>query len=224
MTDRRRADLAAKIEARALWRHDGRDDSPYARLSSGLISNMFCNVGRIAEEDPLLFWQCGQKLGFESIDRLRPLPSTPRLRVIGAEYGGIALSVSIAAAIATAGSAFASKQKDGSLSFERAQLEPGEAFLMIEDTITTGGTLEKLERAALAASPGCTFAPFVVAICNRSGQEEWAGRPILSLYTPDMSECRTWEEGNNPFTHGPELVPPIERPKLEWRALTRPRD
>lgn len=208
----------------AYWRHDGNLKRPFARLTtSDRISNSFFNGGRVADEAPHLLLAAAEKLLYrfqrEHQDRLPELIFDPDavIRVIGAEYGGIALSTIIAGK-GRYKSAFAQKQPDGSLVFKRTDFQPGEHLLLIEDTVTTGRTLEKLRDAAVKASPGCQFFPHVLALCNRSGSDVWQGMPILSLIQP---EFQTWEEGQNPFTRdGEEAVPPV-RPKENWEALTR---
>lgn len=211
-------------ECGAYWRHDGNLKRPFARLTtSDRISNGFFNGGRVADEAPHLLLAAAEKLLYwfqkEHQDRLPELIFDPDavIRVIGAEYGGIALSTIIAGK-GRYKSAFAQKQPDGSLAFKRASFQPGEHLLLIEDTVTTGRTLQKLREAAVKASPGCEFFPHVLSLCNRSGSDVWQGMPILSLIQP---EFQTWEEGQNPFTRGgEEAVPPV-CPKENWKALTR---
>lgn len=209
----------------AFWEHDGNPERPYARLTSGLISNGFFNGGRVAEEDPNSFSLAARIMLFDFQHKLRTSRDlgveTVYPRVIGAEYGGIALSVLIAAS-GSYKSAFAQKQPDGDLAFLRADIKSGERFLMVEDTITTGGTILKLMDAIKRLNlEHAEFCPVVYAICNRSGSGVLGDYPIVSLIRPNF---KTWKEGENPFTpNGQELVAPV-RPKTDWHTLTRPFD
>lgn len=69
------------------------------------------------------------------------------------------------------------------------EIHPGERVLMVEDVITTGGTLVELEEFVRAngAEVACTF-----VVVNRSGLKELLGKPIVSCmeiifptYAPD---------------------------------------
>lgn len=196
----------------AFWSHDRNPQRPYARLTSGKISDGFFNAGRIPEEDPHVFglactalWRTASERGVDSSG----------LRILGAAMGGVSLSNRIAE-VARCKSGFAEKSGDA-LVFERPQICPGERFLLIEDTITTGGTIRKLRAAAEKASPGCTFENVILAVCNRSGLSKIDGVPILALISPTI---QSWDEGKNPFTeNGKEFVEPV-KPKANWERLT----
>lgn len=207
----------------AFWQHDGNPKRPYARLTSGLISDGFFNGGRVAEEDPSAFLYAAKSLMYRFQEMLRhglaegrPMTS---LRIIGAEYGGIALSV-LFAAEGGYRSAFAQKQPDDTLAFLRPDIKPRETFLIVEDTITTGGTIHKLVDAMRRKldTIETSYIPAVYALCNRSGKDSVGNFQIVSLISPNF---KTWEEGENPFTSdGAEIVPPV-RPKTHWTELTR---
>ncbi len=206
----------------AFWQHDGNPKRPYARLTTNRISDGFFNGGRVAEEDPATFSEGTRTLMYRFQELLRhELDQGQELkfpRIIGAEYGGIALSV-IFAAGGRYKSAFAQKQPDDTLAFLRADIKPGERILIVEDTITTGGTVLKLVDAVRRLDlAGCDFIPTVYTLCNRSGKDFVGDFQIVSLISPNFT---AWKEGENPFTpDGTEIVPPV-RPKTDWTALTR---
>lgn len=200
-------------EVGAFWRHDSNQMRPYARLTSGKISNGFFNGTKIAEDGHLFGLVCGalwRKAGSQGI-------TGRNLRVVGAAIGGIALAIRIAEA-GKCTSAFAEKVDDR-LEFKRFDLNEDLFFLMVEDTITTGGTLEKLSSAIERACPEDHIVQdLILAICNRSGRTEILGARILSFISPAFA---VWEEGSNPFTpNGVELVAPV-RPKENWNELVR---
>lgn len=199
----------------AFWMHDGDPRRPYARLTSGLISNGFFNCGILVSEHPTLFAEAVQYLV-----NIADLPNGRDcfLRVVGAAKGAIILPFLIARYSEQA-FAYAEKQEDELVFEERfSQHFANETFLLCEDTITTGGTVEKLARSVDTVLPGATFYDSVLAICNRSGLVEIGGKRIIALVDRPML---TWKEGENPFTvDGKELVEPV-RPKTHWGALTR---
>lgn len=215
----------------AFWKHDGDPLRPFAELSSPnavtgkrRISDGFFDAGKVAEEDPGLYVQAASELGwhvsvaFERTFAEQAACNLPKPRAIGAAYGAVALSVLVGSA-AGIRSAFAQKDKDGTLKLMRAQLQPGELFVPVEDTVTTGTTLQALMDAASSAISGeCSFTGTLFAICNRSGSTTYKEYRIEALIEPTF---RIWDEGENPFTpDGAELVPPV-RPKTHWHELTR---
>lgn len=201
------------IEARASWLHDRNPLRPYARLTSEKISNGFFNGGRFAEHDPEGYGIACRELWRRAQESTKAFGVT---RIIGAAMGAITLACRIGEA-ARIPWAYAEKVGDG-FAFTRAELQPDERFLIVEDTITTGGTLEKLKAAALTACPRAEFSTIVLALCNRSGKPRAANLEIISLITPAIM---AWDEGENPFTSdGKELVEPV-RPKTHWHELTR---
>lgn len=200
--------------ADAIGRHDGNPRRPYIRTASGKISNGCFNGDKVLQDGHLFglackaLWRMADNQGI----------SGDNLRIVGAAMGGTSLSSRIAEA-GMCRSAFAEKFND-ILVFNRFELSRNERFLLVEDTITTGGTLAKLSDAvAVACLAKPTFVAAILALCNRSGRKELDGVPIHSLVSLSFDE---WEEGSNPFTKdGKELVPPISQPKLNWREVTR---
>jgi orotate phosphoribosyltransferase len=178
---------------------------------------VFFNGGRIASEFPQMLSLAAADLAQKARKRLG---IDADWRVIGAAKGAITPSYAIAAA---GGYRHAWADRNGeTFVFDRRFaefFEAGEGFIRAEDTITTGGTLDRLWQAALAVSPQARRAPFVLTICNRSGKQSLeTGESIISLVE---LEARVWKEGENPFTHdGKELTPPM-RPKTHWGELTR---
>jgi len=67
---------------------------------------------------------------------------------------------------------------------------PEDRTLCVEDTVTTGGSVERAIKAV--SETGTTIAPFVLALMNRSGQSrvEHGNYRILSLITEHMP---TWD-------------------------------
>lgn len=199
----------------AFWFHDGNPKRPYARLTSGRISNGFFNGGIVCEHAKLYGKACEELAAHFLV--------APHTCVIGPAMGAIALSYRIAEALDCrfAYAEWEDEKKKDRLIFKRFGLKPNMTFVVVEDTITTGGTVERLVSAAREASPGCTILPHLLALCNQSGLAKCADIEVTALIDRKLL---TWDEGNNPFTPGgKELVPPL-RPKANWHDLTRAYD
>lgn len=206
---RRFADLGV------FWLHDGNPERPYARLTSGLISNGFFNCGILMSEHPRIFAEAVEHLvGKSDIKDTRHTG-----RVIGAAKGGINLAYQIGVA-ANRRYAYAEKTDDGFAFDERfsQHFAKAEHFIVCEDTMTTGGSVQKLMLAALECVPRAQFESPILVVCNRSGMDRLGALDIVSLIDQPM---QTWKDGENPFTsNGRELVEPV-RPKTHWHELTR---
>ncbi len=63
-------------------------------------------------------------------------------------------------------------------------IAPGERVLMVEDVITTGGTLAELKDRFILGN-GAELAG-VFAVVNRSGSPEWKGFPIVNCMAVDL--------------------------------------
>lgn len=211
----------------AFWRHDKDLRRPFARLTSGKISDGFFDAGKVLAEHPDLYGQAATAL----VKRAKEHGTTSDMRVIGAALGAI----SLAQRVGEAGhwrSAFAEKTDKETLEFKRFAFQPGEYLLMVEDTVTTGKTLYQLEQAARVASEGCTFFGHVLAICDRTetGSLSFGGADSMSMREGRMYQIislirpcfQTWDEGENPYTGGKELVPPLRpKEKNNWHELCR---
>ena len=85
---------------------------------------------------------------------------------------------------------FAERNKQNDMELRRGfEIHPGEKLLLVEDVITTGGTLKEIVKMVEAAGAEVIG---VFCIINRSGQSDWQGYPLISLidltfptYAPD---------------------------------------
>jgi orotate phosphoribosyltransferase len=212
---------AKMLESRGVfWYHDGNPKRPYVRLRSGLISNGYFN-GAVLGEYPVLLNTFAAELVGEYIAQR----GTGRIvhRVVGPAMGAITLAHAVAAkyfaeekSAANIRMSFAEKDGDG-FALKRSKPQDGERVLLVEDTVTTGGSVLKVRNAVLDAAK-VTIEPYLLALCNRSGSKTLDGMEIISLVDGDF---KTWKEGENPFTGGPELVPVVENAKDNWGLLTQ---
>lgn len=201
----------------ALWIHDGNPKRPYARLRSGLLSNAYFNGAKVCEY-PALIETAGRLLAQAHMldpDRTGPMKVS---RTVGPAMGAITLAHAVARSLEpyvewVVRTAVAEKNNDGFV-VTRAEIGPTERILLVEDTVTTGGSVEKVVRAL----PEGTALPYLAALCNRSGHTVLHGRKVYALIEGDF---RTWEEGDNPFSGGKELVAPVTNVKAHWNDLVR---
>jgi orotate phosphoribosyltransferase len=85
---------------------------------------------------------------------------------------------------------YAERNADNQLQLKRGfEILPGQRILLVEDVITTGGTLVELERFV---SDHHAEVAGIFVVVNRSGQTELLGRPVVSCmevifptYAPD---------------------------------------
>lgn len=99
-------------------------------------------------------------------------------KILTAATGGITVAQQVGLKLEKT-TIFAERSDDNELELNRGfDLSPGEAVLLVEDVVTTGGTLEEL--AELVESQGANVAG-VFSLINRSDLTDWSGRPFLSL-------------------------------------------
>lgn len=104
---------------------------------------------------------------------------------------------------------FAERDNSNQLTLERGfDLSAGERVLLVEDVVTTGGTLSELQELVEQNQAQVTA---VLAMVNRSDLTEWEGRPFRSLlslnypvYTPE--ECPLCKDGGTPVRPGTKTV------------------
>jgi orotate phosphoribosyltransferase len=190
----------------ALWVHDGSPKRPHALLTSGMHSNGFFNSS-IVSEDPALIIEASFDLarivaGEINIDLLT--------YVIGPSMGAVVLAHCVASDFQRrtrelCKSSFTEKveQPDGTTAMvlKRSTLKEGaDEVLVVEDVLTTGGSIEKTIEAVSQA--GGHVAPVVAVLVNRSGLTHVrGGRKIVSLIDQSMpmwlaSECPLCKRGS----------------------------
>jgi len=99
---------------------------------------------------------------------------------------------------------FAERDADNRLVLKRGfALEPGERLLLVEDVMTTGGTLKEL--AELARVAGADIRGVFVLV-NRSASATWEGYPLQALATVAFP---TWSPEDCPLCRAGL---PLERP------------
>ncbi|PZN13159.1 MAG: orotate phosphoribosyltransferase [Bacillota bacterium] len=165
------------------------------RLTTGLHSDEFFLLARAFQYPEVL-----ERLGAALAARLRrvlpaadagqggPAGSGPVAGTVGAVVGPAMGGVLLAHAVARVlggRSLFAEKEADGSMRLKRGfALAPGEPVVVVEDAVTTGGSVRKTMEA-VARAGGRVVA--VGAVVDRSGGKADFGVPFVSLLCRDVA-------------------------------------
>jgi orotate phosphoribosyltransferase len=191
----------------AIWIHNGSPDQPHALLTSGLHSDGFVNCTFVTQHPKVL--QSAVSEGLKDV-----LSGTNAEWVIGSAFGAITLAHAIAYHLGVR-SGFT--EKDGELmKLSRFEILSDDRVLVVEDTITTGGSTKKtIEGIKAAGVDESRILPYIVSLVNRSGKEDLDGRKIRALLTLDI---HAWTPADCPLCKiGSQAV----RPKGNWQVLTR---
>jgi orotate phosphoribosyltransferase len=192
----------------AVWLHDGAPTRPHAVLTSGLHSNGFVNCTFVTQQPTLM------QTIMSASDGLAPKLPPQVDWVIGSAMG----AVTIAYAIALQTKARAGfTEKDGeAMKLSRFQVAPGEKVLVVEDTISTGGsTLKTIEGIRASGVAEENILPYIICLVNRSGSRTLGGRELRALIDIDI---HSWQPAECPLCRaGSQAV----RPKSHWRELTK---
>ncbi len=194
-------------EQGAIWIHDGKPQRPHALLTSGLHSNGFVNCSLVTQHAKLL-----ERI-VQSADGLAPRLTDKVDWVVGSALGAVTFSYAVALQI---GARAGFTEKDGeAMKLARFEIKPGEKVLVVEDTISTGGsTLKTIEGIQKAGVPAQTILPYIVCLVNRSGSPTLGGRELRALLTLDI---HNWKEEECPLC---KMGSQVVRPKANWAALT----
>ena len=194
-------------QIQALWIHGGQLKRPHALLTSGLHSNGYVNGTLITQRPVLLLRILREPGGLAS-----QLPAERVDWVIGSALGAITFAYAVAEQLeARAGYT----EKDGdAMKLARFELQDHERVLIVEDTLSTGGSTRKTIKAVESAAGGkAVILPFILCLVNRSGRNDLDGRAIRSLIQPDIQmwkaeECPLCKAGSKAL-----------RPKENWKEL-----
>lgn len=215
----------------AFWFHDGNPKRPYARLTSGKISNGFFNGGKVCgrprvlaeavetlcKAPRFLFDHLGEKVLLE-LDNIRG----PNTYVVGPAMGGITFAHEVAEYL-DANMVFVEKNDADEFELKRFDAPPpGSVILLAEDTVSTGGSVLKVHKLMQTVSPESRISNYVLALLNRS-ESEFIG-DFLHVIPLMRKKILSWDEGKNPFTtDGKELTAPLrpKSPVSNWNLLTK---
>ncbi len=191
----------------AIWIHDNKPARPHALLTSGLHSNGFVNCSLVTQDAALL------KTIVSGPDGLAPRLLDKPDWVIGSALGAVTFAYAVALQL---GANAGFTEKDGeAMKLARFEVKPGQKILVVEDTISTGGsTLKTIEGIQKAGVPAENILPYIVCLVNRSGSSSLGGRELRALLTLDI---HNWAADDCPLC---KMGSQVVRPKANWAALT----
>ena len=202
----------------ALWIHDGNPKRPHALLTSGKHSSGFFN-SRLVISDEVLLREAASDL-IELFTKEGGDISEIE-GVAGPQTGATKLAELISTKITTLTRrecTWASPEKSEQngrkvmvLNDEDRENVRGKYFLLCEDVLTTGGSVDLATDSIDDAAGAVTS--FVLVLVNRSGLNEVSGKQIIALIDRPMpmwsrEECPLCKEGSVAF-----------RPKDNWDLL-----
>jgi len=163
-------------------------------LTSGRHSANYLQCAKICA----LPWYC-EELGDELAEKLCTQLGTkkPCDLVLAPALGGVVIGYQVAAGLGVPGY-FTERDKEGTMVLRRGfELKPGQKILIVEDVITTGGSV--LEVARIVEEAGANTIGYA-CIFDRSNGSFRPGPPVFSVaeltfptYTPD--QCPLCAEG-----------------------------
>jgi orotate phosphoribosyltransferase len=165
----------AQADAERLLREAGAMLEGHFQLSSGKHSGIYVEKFRLLERPPQTDALCAMIAGWSKA--LRPA------LVAGPTTGGLLVSYEVARHLGVR-SIFAEKDETGGRSFQRGfTIEPGERVLVVDDVLTTGGSIHDVLDAVrrLGGEP-----VGVAAIIDRSGGKIDFGVPFFACLTLDL--------------------------------------
>lgn len=192
----------------AIWVHDGSQARPHALLTSGLHSDGFVNCTVVTQRPALLDRILSEQDGLPA-----HLPKNRVDWVIGSAFGAISLAYAIALKLG-ARAGFTEKDGDG-MKLNRFAISPSQKVLVVEDTISTGGsTLKTIEAIQKSGVSNENILPSIICLVNRSGSELLGGRSLSALLKLDI---HSWQPDDCPLCKAGSR--PV-RPKTHWHELT----
>jgi len=128
--------------------------------------------------------------------------------VIGPALGGVIIAHEVARALDTV-CLFAERDAEGRMALRRGfAVEPGQRVLVVEDVVTTGGSVREVIELVRAAGGEATA---VGVIVDRSGGKVDFGIPLTSLLTTSIAtylpqECPLCAAGSVPVKPGSRKI------------------
>ncbi|MES2985587.1 MAG: hypothetical protein V4686_00495 [Patescibacteria group bacterium] len=205
----------------ALWIHDGNPRRPHVKLRSGEHSNGFFNSELVLQDPMLMDEVCCAIL--TSIMAMGQHLSNIK-RIVGPAMGAITIAHDVArhVTLRTGGvcfRAYTQKAPDGTMMFERTEIDPKDRIILVEDVITKGGSV--MSTAAAVEKAGGIILPYVGAIVNRSGLHAVGGKAIVALITHHMPK---WSAEECPLCAVGSGVVSDPKKNENWARLNMPYD
>jgi orotate phosphoribosyltransferase len=160
---------ANEAETIALLKSYGALETGHFLLASGRHSAFYVKKAKLVQHPAELQEMIGQR-----VEALRGLGRIDV--VLSPAVGGIPVGQQVGLALRCR-TVYAERNPANQLELKRGfEIKPGERVLMVEDVMTTGGTLVELEQ--FVAGVGAEVAGIFVVV-NRSGRDELLGKPVV---------------------------------------------
>ena len=185
-------------------------------MSQEAIIEMFKESGALLEGHFLLtsgkhsnqYVQCAQVLQYPQFTEALAREMANQLQekvelVVGPAMGGIIVAYEVARALGVP--TMFTERQNGEMMLRRGfQIKPGQKILVVEDVVTTGGSVKEVIDI-VRAHGGEVVA--VGALVDRSGQKVDFGVPLISLLKLDIKaydapECPMCQSGSQPVKPG----------------------
>jgi orotate phosphoribosyltransferase len=169
------------------------------RLSSGLHSDEYCQCAKVAEHP-----EVSEELG----RRLADLFRDERVDVVvSPAIGGIVIGYEVARALCVR--AIWAERVDGTMTLKRGfAVDPGERVLVIEDVVTTGGSVREVAQVVKEAGAEIVGFGFIM---DRSRQPLDLPGPMKALL--ETREMKTYDPDDCPLcADGIPVVKPGSKP------------
>ncbi|MFZ5815557.1 MAG: orotate phosphoribosyltransferase, partial [Bacillota bacterium] len=197
----RRRNMLTHDEVFAILRETGTLREGHFRLTSGRHSDRFFLMPHAFQYPEQTERLCA---GLASLFADEPVET-----VIGPATGGIILAYEVARQLGRlqgrpVRAVFTEKTEDGGMALKRQwSLRPGERVLMVEDAVTTGGSVQKAMEAVRSFEPAIVG---LACIVDRSNGQVEFGVPMRSLV---QVQVESWLPEECPLCRqGIELVKP----------------
>ncbi len=195
-----------------LWQHDGDCQKPHALWTSGRHANTFNNGSKLVEEPTLL-----AEVAEGIIEKITSHSEYQKPNwVLGPAFGAVTLGHEIAKQLKTkfAFTEPVQTEKGKEQVLKRFEIGAGETVLVVEDAISTGGSM--LKSIAVLEELGAEVLPYVASIVNWSGKDNLEGRKIFALFS---DKPKSWESAEEcPLCQcGSDAL----RPKANWDKFVK---
>jgi len=204
--------LERLMKAGAVWRApEGTTPKVHALLTSGLHSDFFFNASKLIEKPRVLKELVVNLLILYPYLARQINKEYEQHYVVGSAFGGISLAYQFAL-ILGCNTAFTEKNPEqNTMDLNRFDLPKGSVAILVEDVITTGGTLAKTMRS-LQDKKIQLVSP-IYCILNRSGSSSFQDIPIRACAS---LEPKTWEPDSCPLCKADSLA---IHPKSNWERF-----
>ena len=205
-------DVFKEIGAVYSLNQEQQKDGIWCRLTSGLLSPFYINIGGIIDGSPKVLNRIAQDIA-KQVKQYNLQPEC----TVGAMMGSVRLSSNVANFLNLEKSIYLEKKQSDKKAFEtefalkRHKIKKGLKVIIVEDLITKGTTLEKMVKALKQAEAEILG---IFLTINRSGIKEIEGVKVYALQDLEPFSITQAE-----FEEKFPLAKISEKPKGEWERL-----